>query len=79
MKCLSRLSYVSLLLLISLSYYSCKSSSYHAQAVVVETKEVAVEKEVTASKTEDAVVHKEVVEVKEEEKPAVPSPVLVDS
>ena len=77
MKRLSRLSYASLLLLISLSYFACKSSRYHAQAVVVETKEIAVEKEVIASKTEDAVVHKEVVEVKEEEKPAAPIPVIV--
>ena len=77
MKHLFRLSYASLLLLISLSYYSCKSSRYHTKAVVVETKVVEVEKEVIASKTEDAVVHKEVVEVKEEEKPAAPIPVIV--
>ena len=79
MKRLSQLSYSSMLILISLTYYSCRSSSYQTKGVSSETKEIGVEKEVTASRTEDAAVNKEVGEVKKEEKAAEPSPVEVEA
>lgn len=85
MKSLSRLLYSAVFILISLTYYSCKSSSYQTKAVSVESKEtaakkevVAAKKEVTAAKKEEAAAKKEGTAVKKEEKATERSPEKVE-
>jgi rare lipoprotein A len=79
MKRLTHLSCALMLMLIALTCYACRSSSYPTKGGSSETKKIGVEKEVTASKTEDTAVNKEVGEVKKEEKAAEPSPVAMEA
>ena len=68
MKSLSHLIYSSTLILISLTYCSCKSTSYQTQAVAVETKEATAKMEVTTiKKKEETAVKKEAASVKKAE------------
>ncbi len=69
MKSLSHLIYSSTLILISLTYCSCNSTSYQTQAVAVETKEATAKKEETAvKKKQEATLKKAETEAKKEGK-----------